>query len=152
MIVKWEPEWYALDQSIVVGDIDFFYLTKDNQSFCSDLLGENDCEVKAEIVSIKHLELGNIKGIVVVGLDYFVYLCDGQEIVVNAEEYPGEIVNSERVVKDWSCEVQINIFERTGLSSMERSDMMNGPETRAWKKERFERYKTLLNLTQADWD
>ena len=33
MTVKWEADWYELDQCIVVGDIDLFYLTKDNLYF-----------------------------------------------------------------------------------------------------------------------
>lgn len=33
MNIEWEPFWYELDQSIVVGDIDFFYLTKDKSHF-----------------------------------------------------------------------------------------------------------------------
>ena len=40
MIVKWEPYWYELDQCIVVGDIDLFYLRKDNLYFANGLNSE----------------------------------------------------------------------------------------------------------------
>ena len=50
MIVKWEPGWYELDQTVVVGDIDLFYLTDDNRYFSTGLLSSEkySCEVKAE--------------------------------------------------------------------------------------------------------
>lgn len=50
MIVKWEPGWYELDQTVVVGDIDLFYLTDDNRYFSNGLLSPEkySCEVKAE--------------------------------------------------------------------------------------------------------
>lgn len=71
MIVKWEPYWYELDQCIVVGDIDFFYLRKDNLYFANGLNSEcYEREVKAEILKITHPELGDIRGIITIGLDY----------------------------------------------------------------------------------
>lgn len=152
MIVKWKPEWYALDQSIVVGDIDLFYLSKDQCSFYSGILHYDDYEVKAKICNIKHLELGNIKGIVTFGLDYSIYLCNGQEIIVNAEESPGEIINSNYVVKEWNFDVQIEVLEKTGLSAMERLKILSPSKTEALKQERIKKYKTLLDLTQADWE
>ena len=40
MNIKWEPYWYELDQSIVIGDIDLFYLTKDNCYFSYGLFAK----------------------------------------------------------------------------------------------------------------
>ena len=113
MIVKWKPAWYELDQSIVVGDIDLFYLSGDYLYFWNDLIRDNDCEVKAEILSISHSELGDIKGIITIGLDYSIYLSNGSEIIVNAEESPGDIVNSECVVREWDFESQMKPPRRT---------------------------------------
>lgn len=50
--LNYELKWYELDQCIVVGDIDFFYL-KDEFNF-ADYMEKENYEVKAEIVSIKH--------------------------------------------------------------------------------------------------
>lgn len=101
MIVKWEPDWYELDQCIVVGDIDFFYLRKDNLYFANGLNPKlYECEVKAEILKITHPELGNIRGIITIGLDYSIYLGDGTVMIVNAEENPGKIYNSQYVVSE----------------------------------------------------
>ncbi len=97
VIVKWIPQWYELDRSIVV---------------------------KAKILSINHLELGDIKGIITIGLDYSIYLSDGSIIIVNAEESPGDIENSKHVVREWEFDVQINIIEKTGLSSKERLGLL----------------------------
>ena len=71
MTVKWEADWYELDQCIVVGDIDLFYLTKDNLYFENGLSssGKYEYEVKAEILKITHPELGEIRGIITIGLD-----------------------------------------------------------------------------------
>lgn len=155
MIVKWTPEWYELDQTIIVGDIDWFYLSKDQCSFYSGILHNDDYEVRAKICNIKHMELGDIKGIVTIGLDYSIYLCNGKEIIVNAEESPGEIINSSCVVKEWNFDVQIEILEETGLSAMERLErleILSPFEREVLKQERIKKYKTLLDLTQADWE
>ena len=110
MVVKWEPDWYELDQSIVVGDIDLFYLTKDNLYVANGLLssGNYDCEVKAEILKITHPKLGDITGIITIGLDCSIYLGDGNVIIVNAEETPGKICDPQYVVSGWGFDVQIN--------------------------------------------
>lgn len=65
-------------------------------------MGNDDCEVKAEILKITHPELGAIKGIITIGLDYSIYLSDGNVIIVNAEETPGKIYDSRYVISGWS--------------------------------------------------
>lgn len=152
MIVRWNPKWYELDQSIVVGDVDWFYLSKDNLYFSNDFAGNNDCEVKAKILKINHSELGDIKGIITIGFDYSIYLRNGNIIIVNAEESPGEIENSKYIVSEWNFDVQISIIEKTGLSSEERLKKLSPNERKAWRQECINRYKVLLDLTEADWD
>ena len=144
MIVKWEPYWYELDQCIVVGDIDFFYLRKDNLYFANGLNSESyEREVKAEILKMTHPELGDIRGIITIGLDYCIYLSDGTVIIVNAEENPGETYDSHDVVSEWCFDVQIRIIEKTELPAMERKER--------WQ-ECIRKYKALLGLSEADWE
>ena len=152
MIVRWKPQWYELDQSIVVGDVDLFYLSKDMLYFANDFADDNDCEVKAKILSINHLELGDIKGIITIGLDYSIYLSDGNILIVNAEESPGDIENSRYFIREWDFDVQVSIIEKTGLSSKERLKMLDSVEEKVLRQERIKRYKALLDLTEADWD
>lgn len=47
MIVEWIPSWYELDQCIVVGDVDLFYLSNEN-CFAVNFI-RDAYEVKAEI-------------------------------------------------------------------------------------------------------
>ena len=152
MIVRWEPQWYELDQSIVVGDVDLFYLSKDNLYFAKGSATTDDCEVRAEILNISHSELGDINGIIAIGLDYSIYLSDGRLITVNAEETPGRICDSKYVVRDWGFDVQISIIEKTGLSSQKRLSMSHSNEMKIYRQECIKRYKALLNLSEADWD
>lgn len=152
MIVRWIPQWYELDQSIVVGDVDWFYLSKDNHNFAGGMSGSDDCEVKAKISKITHPELGDIRGIITIGLDYSIYLSDGAIIIVNAEESPGDYENSEYIINEWEFDVHINIIEKTGLTSIERLKMLSHNEMKAREQERIARYKVLLDLTEADWD
>ena len=156
MNIKWEPYWYELDQSIVIGDIDLFYLTKDNCYFSYGLSSENyECEVKAEILKITHPELGDIKGIITIGLDYSIYLSDGNVIIVNAEENPGKIYDSQYVVSGWSFDVQINIIEKTVRKVTEinnEQEALSVNEQKAQRQERIKRYKNLLGISKADWD
>lgn len=152
MVVKWKPEWYELDQTIVVGDIDYFYLSEDNRTFANGFAGDGDCEVKAEILGISHLELGEVKGIITIGLDYTIYLDDRREIIVNAEEAPGEVENDKCRVKSWDFDVRLRVIEKTGLSSIERVKLRSPDELKTCRRERVNRYKALLNLMEADWE
>lgn len=152
MIVRWIPQWYELDQSIVVGDVDWFYLSKDNLYFASGGLENDDCEVKAKILKITHPELGDIRGIITIGLDYSIYLSNGDIIIVNAEESPGDFESSEYIVNEWKFDVHINIIEKTGLTSIERYKVLSHNERKAQGQNRIKRYKVLLDLTEADWD
>ncbi len=93
-----------------------------------------------------------LKGIITIGLDYSIYLSDGNIVIVNAEESPGDIENSKHVVREWEFDVQSNIIEKTGLSSKERLEMLGTNEMKAYQQECQKRYKSLLDLREADWD
>ncbi|MDE5716288.1 MAG: hypothetical protein K2I53_01495 [Lachnospiraceae bacterium] len=155
MVVKWKPAWYELDQSIVVGDIDLFYLSKDKRCFYNGFMGNDDCEIKAEILGIRHTELGDVKGIIAIGLCYSIYLNDGNEIIVNAEEYPGYVESCKfavKEVKEWDFDVQIRIVQETDLTSAKRAQLLTPNERKVYWRECIKRYKYLLDLTEAVWD
>lgn len=155
MTVKWKPAWYELDQSIVVGDVDFFYLSKDMRCFYNGFLGNDKRTIKAEILDISHPELGTVKGIIAIGFCYSIYLSDGNEIIVEAEEYPGYIEGSKYAIKEvteWDFDVQIRIIEETDLSSGKRFQILTPTERKAYKQERIKRYKYLLDLSEVIWD
>lgn len=64
MIVEWIPSWYELDQCIVVGDVDLFYLSNEN-CFADDFNRDAD-EVRAEILtpeSVKFIAPLHIKSL-----------------------------------------------------------------------------------------
>lgn len=152
MTVKWEPYWYELDQSVVVGDVDLFYLSEDHRSLVNGGAGKDDCEVRAKIKRITHPELGEVKGIITIGLDYSIHLDGGALIVVNAEERPGKIQDPSYVVTEWAFDVRIDIIEETGLSSEERIKAFSPAQHKQRLLERKKRYKALLGLSEADWD
>ena len=80
MILKWNAAWYELDQTIIVGDKDWFYLPSDenNHSFFNELYQSNSfIRKKLLIEKISHPILGGVRGIVAIGLDYTIYLTDG---------------------------------------------------------------------------
>ncbi len=68
-------------------------------------------------MKITHPELGDVKGIITIGLDYSIYLSDGNVIIVNAEESPGKIYDSQYVVSEWGFDVQINMIEKYNMLS-----------------------------------
>ena len=102
MILKWTAAWYELDQTIIVGDKDWFYLpsNENNHSFFNELYQSNSfIRKKLEIDKISHPVLGDVKGIVAIGLDYTVYLADGTDLGPRAELNEGGTV-----VMKWSEE------------------------------------------------
>lgn len=146
MILIWKPFWYELDQSVVVGDIDYFYLTKDKLYFANGMASDNDYEIKAEILEIRHKVLGEIKGIITVGLDYVVHLQDGKTIEVNAEETPGNLYDCEFEIDDWNFDVYVRIIAETGFSSRYRLNSMNRVEIKNINRRRLDNYKRLLSI------
>jgi len=148
MRLKWKPGWYELDQSVVVGDCDYFYLNTEETQFANDLASNDDIEIVAEIKNITHSQLGKVVGIVTIGLDYTVYLIDGTRIVVNAEENPGDIQNNSIQIEDWSFDVEISISEKTGLSSLKRLNITEKKELKLLNENRLRNYKRLLNIEE----
>mgnify|MGYP000025707077 FL=1 len=99
--------------------------------------------------------MGDIKGIITIGLDYSIYLSDGNVIIVNAEENPGKIYDSQYVVSGWSFDVQINIIEKTVRTVIEinnEQEALSVNEQKTQRQERINRYKNLLGISKADWD
>jgi len=147
MILTWEPNWYELDQTVIVGDIDYFYLDKDEKTFANDFTSSEDKEVRGEIIKITHRELGELLGVLTIGLSYKFFLKDGKSIQVDAEENIGQIEYPNDIkVNDWLFNVKLNVLEVTGLSSQERTKRTMKPERLKLEKERKERYKRLLNI------
>jgi hypothetical protein len=123
VILTWRPYWYELDQTVIVGDIDYFYLDKDEKKFANDYSTSSvDKEVRGEIIKITHPELGELLGILTFGLSYKFFFTDGKFIRVDAEEKVGHIEypNDDIKVNDWVFEVELHVLEVTGLSSLER--------------------------------
>ncbi|MCM3574212.1 MULTISPECIES: hypothetical protein [Mesobacillus] len=147
MILTWEPNWYELDQTIIVSDIDYFYLDKDEKTFANDFTSSEDKEVRGEIIKITHRELGELLGVLTIGLSYKFFLKDGKFIQVDAEENIGQIDYPNNIkVNDWLFNVELNVLEVTGLSSQERTKRTMSQERVKLEKERKERYKRLLNI------
>ncbi|MCQ4088435.1 hypothetical protein [Saccharibacillus sp. JS10] len=144
MMTKWSPCWYELDQSIVVGDTDYFYLQREQPAFANGPASTEDREVEAKILSISHQILGPIKGIVTEALEYSFFLEKGKVIRVNAEEEPGKVSSQQVNIQDWSVDVEIHLFKETGLTSKDRIDQLTERE-RVERKSRQEfRYIKLL--------
>jgi hypothetical protein len=120
MILEWKPFWYELDQTIVVGDIDYFYLKQGENTQAFGYFADDDEQVKAEILTIRHPVLGAVRGILANDLYYTLYLVDGRKYFVNAESKPGTVyesttlLESEIIITDWRLDVEVTILERTG--------------------------------------
>jgi hypothetical protein len=146
MILKWTAAWYELDQTIVVGDKAWFYLPSDENkhSFFCDLYQSNPfIRKKLEIMQITHPVLGNVNGIVTIGLDYTFYLADGTVLEVNAEEQPGQIYNSSVVIDDWMFDVVVNVIDEADLQEHDKKESL---------KDAVSRYKVLLGIKEAPWE
>ena len=149
MIIKWKPFWYEMDQTIIVGDKDSFDITKDenNRSFSNGFYSvkkDSFISKNMEIVSIRHPVLGDIKGIVTIGLDYTIYLASGKVLEVNAEEQPGKIYDPTYVIDDWTFDVDADFLD-DNEESIEESKPTSHKET-------IDHYKELLGITEASWD
>lgn len=78
-----------MDQAIVAGDIDYYYLSNDCAEFANGEVSAEDQEVYTKIVKIVHPELGKVRGILTDELSYRVFLEDGDIIRIDAEENTG---------------------------------------------------------------
>ncbi len=148
MEVTWEPFWYDLDQTIIVGEENYFYLTTDKKKFASGLSSEDEYEVIAKIKSINHSELGNVKAIDCNGFNYYIYYGNGKRFTVCSEENPGMIFKGETdELKNWSFKIEIDIIEDTGLKAIDRRSIMNHLKFKEyWKKRRLNQEELISNL------
>jgi len=132
----WTPGWYELDQTLIQGERQKYWFfntppgweqvsTNSEQSACDfvfyNQLGstENCCVRYAKIQEMTHPQLGALIKIDTDGLDYIFYPAEGEELVVNAEENPGEITNNRMGVSidDWSVYVTLtDVSEPLGES------------------------------------
>ena len=149
MIIKWKPFWYELDWPIVVGDVDWFDVKNDGYFYNGVLSKEQRKDfsfMKIEIERIIHPVLGEVKGIITFGLDYTIYLANGEIIEVNAEENPGMLYENKYDVKDWTFDVYVTVFDKTNYKSNEKDNT---------EKESYnqivEKYKKLLGVSEVNW-
>lgn len=92
----WKAEWYELDQSIQCGITDelWFVNKNGNRKFHTGVDSKENLEIiNGEIISINHKYLGDITKIDARGLTYKFTLAFGKEVVIEAEETPGQIEN-----------------------------------------------------------
>ena len=111
-IVIWKPAWYELDQSICVGEIDFFNIIRSADVIRFATAMEAGEEVKMRILSISNKQLGDIQKIEATGLSYKFFSDENHYIQVEAEENPGTIETGKREsgflsVTDFYVEVEL---------------------------------------------
>lgn len=147
MNITWSPFWYEMDQTIVVGDTDYFYLSSDGTTFDNGEISFEDQEVYARVMKIVHPQLGEVQGILAVGLCYRVFIGEGNVIQIDAEENIGKVeYPPECEVDDWKFEVELKVQKRTGFSSMERLNQMTEKELLTARTEKNEKYNKLLGI------
>jgi hypothetical protein len=124
-VALWTPTWYAMDQKIARTEhktLHFFTSVPEHvRSRLVHFSGEEYAavfssgsrkdrgwyELDGEIVSIENSELGEIASVRPAGFDYVVTLASGDEILVDAEENPGTIHGSERMISDWTMRIVV---------------------------------------------
>jgi hypothetical protein len=119
----WAPGWHELDQSLAVGRRQRFWFFETNPLkeiqgesanefdlvFFNQLDSSANCQVRfAQIVEIKHKQLGLLSEIDTAGLDYIFVTIDGNDILVNAEEDPGTTYDCNLEIEDWSVVVTLS--------------------------------------------
>src|SRR5260370_5221317 len=114
----WFPFWYELDQSLELGKTGNFLFFREPPStlpgvtvpvfYCGDLRLTDSCySAEKRILQINHPILGQIERIDAKGLCYTLRMTDGRELKVQAEESPGQIINSGLRVAD--CRIYVEI-------------------------------------------
>ena len=148
MILKWTAAWYEEDQTVIVGEKGWFSLPKDDNScfYTGGSFPDREKWQKMEIIRITHSVLGDVKGIVTIGLDYTIYLMNGTILEVNAEEHPGEIYDSPLVINDWTFDVEVKLLDNTeDAESTEHN-------SRKKRKAFADQCKALLGISEAPWE
>ena len=133
----WTPGWYNLDQSITVGQVQYFYVYKEIPdlsemkwppqsdpdplwpSGSTDLVFYNtllkpDAYTKRRlrIDSIEHPELGTLESIATQRFGVYEFRTTTQSLEVEAEERPGRCYDNAVTVEDWS--VRVEVTEESG--------------------------------------
>ncbi|PSL41026.1 hypothetical protein B0H99_103160 [Planomicrobium soli] len=146
MRITWRPEWYGLDQTVIVGDIDYFYLSKNENAFAKGDASEENKKVYAEIIKIVHRELDEVKGLYTEELSYRIFLDHNSFIQVDAEENVGEVEYPLGCkIRDWEFEIELRIHKIFENSSLDCMNMCTEEALLAAKTQRAEKYKRLLN-------
>lgn len=122
MKAVWTPSWYELDQTIAVGMEGKFWFFQDKPSndsadkaldevelvFFNQLDSDSNSEVRfAHVEEIVHDILGPLQRVDTDGLDYVFALANGEEVVVNAEEEPGQTYDDGCEVENWTVLVTL---------------------------------------------
>jgi hypothetical protein len=118
-IAAWVPGWYELDPPLEVGqtgEFAFWHVVPDHlrgpepMVIYNTLWRPEDAVVaRGTITALRHPELGEIQKVDTRGLDYTITMSDGTQLLINAEEEPGqayervggEWVRSSRVITTW---------------------------------------------------
>lgn len=116
----WVPGWYELDQTLVLGQRQklWFFITPphdlslDGPSpdyvFFNQLDSTTNCQIRfARVTEMVHPKIGPLQRIDTDGCDYLFFPVDGQEIVVNAEEEPGQTYDDNLNVDQWIVNVTL---------------------------------------------
>lgn len=147
MEITWSPLWYGLDQAIVAGDIDYYYLSNDSAEFANGEVSAEDQEVYAKIVKIIHPEIGKVRGILTDELSYRVFLEDGDIIQIDAEENTGLVEYPANCgINEWNFEVELEILKFTGYSSEERMALTKGKALHVWQTAREAKHNCMLDI------
>lgn len=120
-LALWRPAWHEMDQSLSVGEHGRFWFDRSHGPsadvadhgvtfvFYNQSMSHQGSEVRcATIVDLKHDQLGALSRIDTDGLDYVFQTTDGREVIVNAEEEPGALYDSDLQVPGWNVWVTIS--------------------------------------------
>ncbi len=116
----WIPGWYELDQTLALGErqkVWFFQTPPDEVAvdgptpdfiFFNQLDSTTNCQVRfAKVVEMLHPILGPLAKIDTDGCDYIFFPVDGEEVVVNAEEDPGNTYDENLNIDQWTVFVKL---------------------------------------------
>ncbi len=121
----WVPGWYELDQTLTLGEMQklWFFQTPPeailhegvgigeatpDYVFFNQLDSTTNCQIRfARVTEMIHPQIGPLTRIDTDGCDYLFFPVDGEEIVVNAEENPGQSYDEDLNVSDWAVHVMI---------------------------------------------
>ena len=147
MKITWSPFWYELDQAIVTGDNDYYYLSNDCAEFANGEVSAEDQEVYAKIAKIIHPELGEVQGILTNRSNYRVFLKTGDVIQVDAEENVGHLEYPPHCeINEWNFEVELEILRFTGYSSEEQMNLLTEKVRQVLQATREARHNCMLDL------